>query len=62
MSAKLDYADSEVECPYCGQKYGVEFDNEYNDPEIGEHQAKCLNSDCEKEFTFGVYLHFTSHK
>lgn len=49
--------DAAIQCPQCKQKYDIEWDSEYGDASIGEHEATCL--ECDKCWTFGVYLRYT---
>jgi hypothetical protein len=46
----LTSGDDNMKCPHCGQQLGIEWDTEYGDPLLGEHDAIC--PDCGKQFAF----------
>ncbi len=57
MFFHIDIGD-DLECPFCKEHFGIEWNTEYGDPLFGEHKTKCLN--CKKEFGFNVYIEYKS--
>ena len=58
MLFRLDYNGEGITCPHCKTKFGVEWDTEYGNPIIGEHEVDCLK--CGKQFNFSVYNEYNS--
>jgi transcription elongation factor Elf1 len=57
MSLKLTHDSSEIKCPHCEKAFGVKWDNEYADPEVGIHTLDCL--ECNKRFEVEVSVTFS---
>ena len=58
MMFRLEGGGSDIKCPHCEKSYDVDWDTEYGDPLVGEHEADC--PECEKEFHFSVYHKYSS--
>jgi len=42
---------SDLKCPQCGHGFDIEWDTEYGDPQVGEHEVECC-SNCGRSFSF----------
>ena len=60
FTLETGYGGGDVKCPHCQNDFNVEWDTEYGDALLGEHDdAICPN--CNKQFTLGVYYTYYSH-
>ena len=59
MMFRLTYNGGDVQCPHCQKGFAVEWDTEYGDSLVGEHETECL--ECNKSFNFSVYHQYSSY-
>lgn len=55
--AYLEFDGNDIKCPHCKTLFGVRWNTEYGDADVGDHTLKCLT--CDKPILFSVRIQYT---